>query len=358
LSRAISSKKWIILAGVIFGALAALMTVWGNPANMGICVACFIRDITGTIGLHRAGVVQYIRPEIIGLILGAFITSYFFGEFRSKGGSSPVIRFLLGAFVMIGALVFLGCPVRMMLRLAGGDLNGITALVGMIAGVGAGIFFLKKGFNLGRANKKRAANGWMMPVIMVVLLLFAIFQPGFLFNSESGPGAMFAPLGIALVVGLVIGFAAQRTRMCFVGAWRDIFLVRNFHLISGIIAFFIAALVINYAVGNFGAGGIYHWGFADQPVSHTVHLWNFLGMSLVGLAATLLGGCPLRNCILSGEGDTDATMTVFGYIAGAAIAHNFALASSPSGTGTWGPVSVIVGLVFCATIGFLMRERI
>ena len=75
----------------------------------------------------------------------------------------------------------------------------------------------------------------------------------------------------------------------------DIFLVKDFYLISGIAAFFIAAIITNYIAGNFGADGIYHWGFADQPVSHTDHLWNFFGMGLLGLAATQIGGCPLLN---------------------------------------------------------------
>lgn len=145
--------------------------------------------------------------------------------------------------------------------------------------------------------------------------------------------------------------------MCFVGGWRDLFLVKDVYLFSGVAAFFIAALITNYAVGNFAAEGLYHWGFVDQPVAHNDHLWNFLGMGLLGLAATLIGGCPLRNLILSGEGDTDAGVTVLGFFAGAAFAHNFLLASSPQGTGDFGPVAVIIGLVFCLAVGFLMREK-
>ncbi len=352
-----SKKIWMIVGGLIFGALGALMVNWGNPANMGICVACFLRDIAGAIGVHRAGVVQYLRPEIMGFVLGAFISSLLFGEYRSRGGSSPIVRFILGAFVMIGALVFLGCPIRMMLRIAGGDLNGVTALLGLVAGALVGIVFLKRGFHLGRATKMKPVVGWIMPVIMLGLLLMAFFKPGFLFQSEKGPGAAFAPILVALAVGLFVGFLAQKTRMCFVGAWRDIFLVRDTYLISGVIAFFVAALITNYAVGNFGEQGIYHWGFEGQPVSHAVHLWNFLGMSLVGLAATLLGGCPLRNCILSGEGDTDAGITVMGYLAGAAVAHNFMIASSPTGTGAWGPAAVVLGLFFCVAIALSMTEK-
>ena len=350
-------RTWIILAGLIFGVLATLMTSWGNPPNMGICVACFIRDITGALGLHRAGVVQYLRPEIIGFLLGAFISAFAFREFRARGGSSPLIRFLLGAFLMIGALVFLGCPVRALLRLAGGDLNGITALAGVVVGAGIGIFFLKRGFNLGRSTRVHVVAGWVMPVVMLGILLLVIFKPAFIFFSEKGPGAMHATLWISLAVGLLIGFLAQRTRMCFVGGWRDLIMVRDTYLFSGIAAFFIAAIIANYTLGNF-AYGFYNWGFVDQPVAHDNHLWNFLGMTLVGLTATLLGGCPLRQIILSGEGNTDAGVTILGLVAGAAFAHNFLLASSPKGVGTFGPVAVIIGLAFCLVIGFLMREKV
>jgi uncharacterized protein len=357
LRRIWTPRTRIILAGLIFGVLGALAVNWGNPPNMGICVACFLRDIAGALKLHQASVVQYLRPEIMGFTLGAFITAFIFKEWKSRGGASPIMRFVLGAFVMIGALVFLGCPIRMMLRLAGGDLNAITGLAGMIVGVLVGVFFLKRGFNLGRAGKMHPVVGWIMPVVMLGLLLFAIFKPGFIAYSESGPGSMYVPLGVGLAIGLLVGFMAQRTRLCSVGAWRDIFMVKDFYLFSGIAAFFIAALVTNYIAGNFGAEGIYHWGFTNEPIAMDKHVWNFLGMSLLGLAAVMLGGCPLRNLVLSGEGDTDAGVTVLGYLAGAAIAHNFLLASSPTGTGTWGPVAVIIGLVFCVAIGFIMREK-
>ena len=108
---------------------------------MGICAACFERDITGALGLHRAGVVQYLRPEIPGFVLGSLIASLVFREFKCRTGSAPAVRFLFGVFAMIGALVFLGCPWRAFLRLGGGDLNAITGLIGLASGVGVGVFF-------------------------------------------------------------------------------------------------------------------------------------------------------------------------------------------------------------------------
>lgn len=351
-----TQKTWIILGGLTFGVLASLLTKWGNPANMGICVACFYRDITGGLGLHRAGVVQYIRPEIIGFAFGALASAFAFREFRPKGGSSPIIRFFLGAFLMIGALVFLGCPVRVMIRLAGGDLNGITGLFGVIVGAFVGIQFLKGGYNLGRAGSVSKMSGLIVPLIMLGLFLLIIFQPHFLFFSKKGPGAMHAPIIISLIAGILVGVIAQKTRMCFLGGWRDIMLVRDFYLFSGIAAFFVGVLICNYVLGNF-ASGFYHWGFDNQPVAHNNHLWNFLGMTLAGLTATLLGGCPLRQTIMASEGDTDAGITILGLIVGAAFAHNFLLSSSPKGTGEFGPVAVIAGLLFCLVVGISMTER-
>ena len=351
MGRLVPRRYLIIVAGLIFGVLAAMMTEWGNPTNMGICVACFLRDISGGLGLHRAGVVQYLRPEIMGFVLGAFVSAFAFREFRARGGSAPLVRFLLGAFVMIGALVFLGCPVRAVLRLAGGDLNGITALAGVVVGAAVGIAFLRRGFNLGRATRTYAAAGGAMPLVMLGILLLAIFTPYFILESDTGPGSMHAGLAVSLVVGLALGVLAQRTRMCFVGGWRDLLMVRDTYLFGGIAAFFIGAIIVNAALGSID------WGLVGQPVAHDNHLWNFLGMALVGLAATLLGGCPLRQLILSGEGDVDAGVTVMGLLVGAAVAHNFATTASPAGIGDFSVAAVIIGLVFCLAVGFFFRER-
>ncbi|GAB6274744.1 MAG: YedE family putative selenium transporter [Peptococcaceae bacterium] len=347
-----NQRTALILAGLIFGVGASLLQKWGNPPNMGVCVACFIRDIAGALGLHRAEAVQYIRPEIIGFVLGAFISAYGFREFRGRGGSAPLVRFFLGVFAMIGFLVFLGCPVRALVRLGGGDLNGLVGILGIIFGAFLGIQFLKQGFNLGRAAKIPTVAGWIMPVGMIVLLLFCLFKPAFIFTSVKGPGSLHAALGISLVAGLIIGFLAQRTRMCFVGGWRDLILIKDTHLFGAI-----AAFLIGVFLGNLFLNQV-NWGFVGQPVAHTNHLWNFLGMTLGGLAATLLGGCPLRQLILTGEGDTDAGVTVLGLFTGAALAHNFLLASSKEGPSAFGPWAVIIGLVFILLVGFFMREKI
>jgi YedE family putative selenium metabolism protein len=163
---------------------------------------------------------------------------------------------------------------------------------------------------------------------------------------------MHAPLFISLVIGLVIGFIAQRSRFCTMGAFRDLILFRHIHLLTGLISLVLFAFVTNLVLGQFNPG------FEGQPVAHTMQIWNFAGMVLAGLAFALAGGCPGRQLFLSGEGDGDAAIFVLGMIMGAPIAHNFGLASSPKGVGPHGIAAVAVGLIVCLFIGFTMRKNI
>lgn len=347
-----SSKLGIIVVGILIGTIAALLQKLGNPANMGLCIACFERDIAGALGLHSAQVVQYVRPEIIGIVLGSFLISSFSKEFQTRGGSSTIIRFMLGFFAMIGALVFLGCPWRAFLRLAGGDLNAVLGIAGLAAGIYIGTIFIKRGYSLGRSYpSENKLSGLITPSIMFfILILFIINFPKFQL-SMKGPGSMSAPLIISLAAGLLIGGLAQRSRFCTMGSLRDIFIIGDFHLFYGVIAFTVSAFLMNLIFKQF------HLGFVNQPVAHNLHLWNFLGMTLAGLAFSLAGGCPGRQLILSGEGDTDAAIFVFGMISGAAFAHNFATASSPKGLGNYGIIATIIGIIFCLIVGVRMTTK-
>ena len=357
------SKKKLALAGIICGVVAACLAYFGNPANMAFCIACFIRDTAGALGMHSTETVQYARPEIIGLVLGAFIISAATKEYRSMAGSSPMVRFVLGMILAIGSLVFLGCPLRMIIRMSAGDLNAWVALIGFILGVGTGVIALKKGFSLGRAHAANRMNGYVLPVLMAGILVLALATT-LLKSSESGPGSMHAPILMSLIGGLVFGAVAQKSRMCFAGSIRDVILMRNFDLLTIIGGFFVVMLVFNMATGRFAAA-------FDTPgiIAHSEHLWNILGMYAVGFAAVLAGGCPLRQLILAGQGSSDSAVTVLGMFAGAALAHNFGLVASATAVNAktqevvagsvplYGKAAVIISIAVCFLIAFLNKRK-
>lgn len=357
------SKKKLALAGVVCGIVAACLAYFGNPANMAFCIACFVRDTAGALGMHPAEVVQYARPEIIGLVIGAFIISVATKEYRSTAGSSPMIRFILGIVIMIGSLVFLGCPLRMIIRMSAGDMNAWVALIGFILGVSTGAFALKKGFSLGRAHETQKASGAVMPAIMAGILILALCT-SLLKASVAGPGSMHAPIMISLIGGLIFGAFAQKSRMCFAGSIRDIVLMKNFDLFTVIAGLFVVMLIFNIATGRFVFG-------FNTPgiIAHSDHLWNILGMYAVGFAAVLAGGCPLRQLILAGQGSSDSAVTVLGLFFGAALCHNLGLAASGTAmnaeTGkivagavpTAGKAACIICIVICFIIAFTNKRE-
>lgn len=355
----LSTTTGIVVVGLIFGVLAVLLQQAGNPGNMGICVVCFNRDIAGAVGLHRAEIVQYLRPEIMGMVLGAFAAAMLFGEYKPRGGSAPITRFFLGAIAGIGALVFLGCPWRVILRLAGGDAHAIFGLVGLIVGVGIGTIFFRMGFSLGRSQNQGKISGLLLPALMLGLVVLYLADPqivgelksGVLFYSIKGPGSQHAPFIFSLCAGLAVGFLAQRSRFCTMGALRDVILFNQWYLALGFIAMFAAALVMNFSLGSF------HWGFENQPVAQPDDLWNFMGMVTAGLAFALAGGCPGRQLFMAGEGDNDAAVFAVGLIVGTAMAHNFGMASSTAGIGPHGMAATLAGLGICLFVGFFNCKR-
>lgn len=358
------SKKGLFSLGIIAGIGAAILAALGNPKNMAFCIACFIRDTAGSMKFHQAEVVQYFRPEVVGIILGAFLISLYKKEYRSTAGSSPAIRFLLGVIMVVCALVFLGCPLRMVLRMAAGDISAYIGLIGFVAGVYTGVVFLKKGFTLGRAHITKKESGYILPLVVTVLFILSITVTTLFVTSVKGPGSMHAPIIASLLVGLLFGVISQKTRMCFAGSVRDVFLIRDFSLLSIIGGVFVAMLVYNVATGNFEF-------VAFGPVAHAQTLWNILSMYAVGFAAILLGGCPLRQLVIASTGSSDAVFTVIGMFIGGALAHNFVLASAPAaaatateaasigGPGPNGKIAVIVSIVLLFIIAMwgLKKEK-
>ena len=259
---------------------------------------------------------------------------------------------MLGFFVMIGCLMFLGCPFRMILRLAGGDLNALFGLLGFVCGILVGVFFLNRGYSLKRTYKLPVLEGAAFSIIQVVLLVLLVAAPAFIYFSEAGagPGALHAPILLSLAAGLIVGALAQWTRLCMVGGIRDLVLFREWKLLMGFLAILVSALICNLVLTAVKAGTFFTLGLEGQPVAHTDGLWNFLGMLLTGFGCVLLGGCPLRQLVLSGEGNTDSAITVLGLAIGAAFAHNFGLASSAAGPTANGKVAVIIGIVVVAVI--------
>lgn len=345
---------WLVIsAGALLGICGVLLSIMGNPQNSGICISCFIENSAGALGFHNNTRMQYLRPELIGFVLGSLAAAGGFREFRSRGGSAPLPRLFAGIFLIVGCAVFIGCPIKLLLRLSAGDLTAVAGVAGLVAGVWAGLKALESGVTVGSPTQHQGRGGGLLvPGLFAALLIFAVVRPGFLVESQTGSGAQHAPWLISLGVGLVLGAIAQRTRFCITGSVRDALLMGGrTPLLWGLAAFFITSLAANALTGEFNAG------LYGQPGAHHDHLWSFFGMLLVGAISVLVGGCPFRQLIKSGEGDADAGLVVIGMFIGGAIVQTWGVASTAAGVSLYGKVALLVGIMFVLAWCLLYRER-
>ena len=166
--------------------------------------------------------------------------------------------------------------VRMILRLAGGDLNALLGFAGFAVGILTGVFFLNKGYTLKRTYRLSKTEGFLFPAIQVVFFILLVAAPAFIYftAADGGPGGKHAAILISLAAGLIVGALAQRTRLCMVGGIRDMILFRESKLLLGFLAILVSALVCNLILTAVTSGTYFQLGFAGQPVAHTDGLWN------------------------------------------------------------------------------------
>ena len=218
-------------------------------------------------------------------------------------------------------------------------MTAIAGFVGIFAGVCAGVFFKKLGYGLTHETKTQTAIG-VLPTVMGILLLAALAfglklgENGALFSSAKGPGSMHAPILISLGFSVVVGALMHKSKFCSVGAFGRLF-KGDFSMFTGIISIVV---------------------FEGQPIAHNDVLWNFLSMTLAGLCFSLSEGCPGKHLVQMGTGNLSSVIFVIGMTAGAAVAHNFLLASSPSGITAAAPWAVAMGFVFAVYVGFFHKK--
>lgn len=349
-----------ILTGAFIGLAGVILSFLGNPPNTGFCVSCFMENIAGSLGLHGNIRMQYIRPEIIGFVLGSFFISIYKKEFSATAGSSPLLKFFVGILLIVGCSVFMGCPIKMVFRISAGDLTALLGLAGLAAGVYIGLKFIEGGFSLGKPVRLPAGNAFLIPALMFFFLMFLLWKPAFISLSSKGAGAQYAPLYISLFAGLVAGALAQRSGFCITGGIARLFLwgpkevkgcPKSTGLLMGIVSFFMIALFASIITGQFSLG----WN--GQPSSNESHVWNFLGMLLVGFGSVLIKGCPFRQLVLAGQGDGDAGAAVLGMLAGGALVQNWRLGGNPAGTPYEGQIAVLTGICVLFVVGLIYRKR-
>ena len=168
---------------------------------------------------------------------------------------------------------------------------------------------------------------------------------------------MFLTLMLGMI-GIITGFLAQRSRMCFVAGLRDYILVRDRELLFGLFSFFVTIWFLTsvfysldmlrvgtpqYGFGGIGYGGR-HFLFNIRDIKSIGNISltgtepgagvlrglfnNFFIMSvaggcIIGFVSTLAGGCALRQHVLFAQGSRDSFFYLAGFYMAVVIYYSF-----------------------------------
>ena len=161
---------------------------------------------------------------------------------------------------------------------------------------------------------------------------------------------------ITLCVGLIIGYAAQRSRFCLIGGVRDYMIVKDKYLLKGMFALLITAALLFLALHLLGVHQenmknypMFIKDATDQQVieasacANTKPLYLFLkkagglkfnrwgakldlsgyctiaGAFIIGILSVLAGGCPLRQHVKAAGGNKSAIVYLGGFYVGVIV---------------------------------------
>jgi uncharacterized membrane protein YedE/YeeE len=127
---------------------------------------------------------------------------------------------------------------------------------------------------------------------------------------------MIVPVA-TLLIGAVLGYLGQRSRMCFIGGIRDFILVRDTYLLRGLIAFGLTAWV-GFPLVALLSGELAKPAGLPDTVTIAITIAGGFG---VGLLSTIANGCPFRQHVLAAQGSRSAAAYLLGFFAGAVVFH-------------------------------------
>ncbi|MCS6802444.1 MAG: YeeE/YedE family protein [Dehalococcoidia bacterium] len=157
-------------------------------------------------------------------------------------------------------------------------------------------------------TRPRWAGAGALLVAALVLVAFAAFW------------AVDPDLGVFWGIGIAFGIILQRSRLCFAGAFRDLFLAHDGRLLRGLIVAMMGAtvgfwLLMARLVPDPSFGTL-------PPGAHVtpVGLHLVVGGVLFGLGMVLAGGCVSGTLFRIGEGYVASMVALLGILGGLSLA--------------------------------------
>ena len=298
---------WI--GGVLFGFLSIALFAWEKPWS----VADGVRN-WGDWLLNAADVTDtfIIDPHLystsvlnLGIIGGAFAAALLARQFRIRGAPPwELLKGVVGGCLMgVGATLSFGCNIggffsatsalslagpAMMLGLMLGAIVGLKLLVWEVSYLELPQWMSRSGSSgsAGSSRTWRRVQPLAGVAILAIGVVLALVYDGLDYTTRAG----------LLAFGLVIGIIMQRTRFCFVRAFREPFMTGH--------ADATRAVALAVVISTLGFTYLKWADFKDWEVFVRDSFWlgSLLGGFIFGVGMSFAGGCASGALWRAGEG--------------------------------------------------------
>ena len=319
--RTLFGQEWPVwIGGLLIGVFNVFLFLFYQPWTTLDGVLNWGSWLWGTVGVLRP---DEISPLVrsgsvvnIGLLVGAFAAALLAGQFGVRvGPRRELIKGAAGGLLLgTGAAIARGCNIGGFFSATSAlSLSGLAMAVGLAIGA-----FLATRYLVWEAERLPervpVSPAPARPVhrrrqsVVGLLAVVAIFAAAAAYAVAGYPDR-----SVILLFGAVFGIVSQRSRVCFVQAFREPFLTGDTRHTRAML------LGLGVSIVGFALIKTTIDAKLDDFVRPTFWIGGVVGGAIFGIGMVLAGGCGAGSIWRAGEGHVKLWLAVGGYVLSAAL---------------------------------------
>ena len=320
-------RQWPVwIGGLLLGMGNVLLFAYEKPWTVSDGVRNWGDGIFNVSGVNE---MTMLPPNLystsvlsFGIILGALVAAMLARQFQVRmAPTRELLKGLIGGALMgIGAVLAFGCNIGgFFSAISALSMAGVAMMIGLMVGAFVGLKLLVWEIEYLPApswgvrkvpTRDGLSGGWRkaQPIAGLVVLLLGITL---IFTYDAFD---YSTRGGFLLFGLFIGIVMQRTRLCFVRAFREPFMTGDAAATKAV-ALAVIISVIGFTILKWT--DLRAWDISVFPV-----FWfgSLIGGVIFGIGMSLAGGCASSSLVRAGEGQVKLWVALVGFaLAGSAF---------------------------------------
>jgi hypothetical protein len=314
--RTVFFENWpVMTGGILIGVMSVITFAWARPWGVAGGLRNWGDWFFSLVGVYDQGPLSPLISTnsilTLGLLWGAFGAALMAKQFSIRMAPPlEIIKGIVGGSLMgIGAAMAGGCNVGGFYTATSAlSFGGLAMMVGLLIGAYLGLRYLywelehlPSGSTGGGTDKsKEKGIDWLSvePYIGIAVFIGAMVV-AWVYTREA-----YTRVGGLLLCGIAFGVIIQRTRFCFVRAFRDPFMTGEGELVRAVSVSLIISLLGFTALKWTGLRG------SEVYVTQTFWFGSLVGGVVFGFGMLLSGGCGSGSVWRAGEGQVKLILAV------------------------------------------------